>query len=471
MARVFVSYRRADSDVIAGRIRDRLARDYGDDRVYMDIDNIPFGTDFREHVRGALLKNDVVVAVIGPNWLGRDGDQIRIQDETDPVRVEIEAALKQGTPVIPLLVHGASMPKPADLPSLLKNFAFHNAATIDSGRDFHQHMDRLIRAIDQLVNGRSAGISNRKAMVAAALSLAGLIILGGSGWWLYSHLRVAEQPSALPAPVPSVATVAPAPLPAQPTIAQPAEWRAFHDMPAGEMSGKFRELSGQQFRILAMSGYESDGGIRYASLWIKANWPQYYSWGMPLRQHQEHHQQKTKEGLRPVWISAHLESNEVRYSGIWIRTEEKPWQARQDLTAAELQVTLDYFAKEGLAPVHIYGYPNGSVANFAVILEPAAPPGRFAKFDLARPDYQRAVDDYAKQGYSVRIMSGYRVANAEYWAAVWEKKSGSGPVRSNLSRDQYLSYFDEYSKQGFRISALNAFSGLQGVRYNTVWQK
>jgi hypothetical protein len=198
----------------------------------MDIDNIPFGTDFREHVRGALLKNDVVVAVIGPNWFGRDGDQIRIQDETDPVRVEIEAALKQGTPVIPVLVHGASMPKPADLPSVLKNFAFHNAATVDSGRDFHQHMDRLIRAIDGLVNGRSAGIFNRKVM-AAALSLAGLIILGGSGWWLYSRLHVTEQPSALPGSVPSAATVPPTPPPAQPTIAQPAEWRAFHDMPAG----------------------------------------------------------------------------------------------------------------------------------------------------------------------------------------------------------------------------------------------
>jgi hypothetical protein len=470
MARVFVSYRRADSDVIAGRIRDRLVRDYGDDRVYMDIDNIPFGTDFREHVRGALLKNDVVVAVIGPNWLGRDSDQTRIQEETDPVRVEIEAALKQGTPVIPVLVHGANMPKPADLPSPLKNFAFHNAAIIDSGRDFHQHMDRLIRGIDQLGNGRSVRISSRKVKV-AALSLAALIVLGGSGWWIYSHSHGGVQPSPPPASVSSDPVLSPTPLPVPPATPQAAEWRAFHDMPAGEMSGKFRELSRQQFRILAMSAYESDGGIRYASLWVKGNWQQYYSWGMPLRQHQARHQQKANEGLRPIWISAHVESNEVRYNGIWIKTEEKPWQARQDLTAAELQVTLDYFAKEGLAPAHIYGYPNGSVANFAVILEPTVASERFAKFDLARPDYQRAVDDYSKQGYRVRIMSGYRVANAEYWAAVWGRKSGSGWVRSNLSGDQYLSYFDDYTKQGFRMTALSAFSGLQGVRYNTVWEK
>jgi hypothetical protein len=46
MARIFVSYRRSDSDVIAGRIRDRLARSYGDDSVFMDIDNIRSASTF-----------------------------------------------------------------------------------------------------------------------------------------------------------------------------------------------------------------------------------------------------------------------------------------------------------------------------------------------------------------------------------------------------------------------------------------
>jgi hypothetical protein len=36
----------------------------------MDIDNIPIGVDFREHVKGVLLQNDILVAVIGPHWLG-----------------------------------------------------------------------------------------------------------------------------------------------------------------------------------------------------------------------------------------------------------------------------------------------------------------------------------------------------------------------------------------------------------------
>ena len=70
MPRITISYRRADSDAIAGRIRDRLARHYGDRAVFMDIDNIPFGIDFREHIKGELASNDMLVAVVGPKWLG-----------------------------------------------------------------------------------------------------------------------------------------------------------------------------------------------------------------------------------------------------------------------------------------------------------------------------------------------------------------------------------------------------------------
>lgn len=66
MAKVVISYRRSDSDAIAGRIRDRLASHFGEDSLFMDIDNIPFGTDFREHIKNAMLSSDVVIVVVGP---------------------------------------------------------------------------------------------------------------------------------------------------------------------------------------------------------------------------------------------------------------------------------------------------------------------------------------------------------------------------------------------------------------------
>jgi hypothetical protein len=166
MAKIILSYRRADSDAIAGRIRDKLASHYGDNSVFMDIDSIPFGFDFREHVKTALLENDILIAVIGPKWIGPNTDnRTRINEETDPVRIEVETALKRDSPVVPVLVGGASMPSPTELPDSLKDLAFRNAAQIDAGRDFHQHMERLIRSMDRILElkaGRSPALSDQK---------------------------------------------------------------------------------------------------------------------------------------------------------------------------------------------------------------------------------------------------------------------------------------------------------------------
>jgi hypothetical protein len=77
-------------------------------------------------------------------------------DEDDPVRIEIETALDLKIPIVPVLVDKAVMPTAAQLPDNLKEFAYRNAAEIDSGRDFHPHVDRLIRGIDLLLKGAAS---------------------------------------------------------------------------------------------------------------------------------------------------------------------------------------------------------------------------------------------------------------------------------------------------------------------------
>jgi hypothetical protein len=154
--KILVSYRRSDSAAITGRIFDRLVSHYGKQSVFMDVDDIPLGVDFREHIRTALLSSDALIVVVGQRWLGGEGASARINDETDPVRVEVEAAIKNNIPVIPLLVEGAKMPKASDLPGSLHEFSYRNAAEIDAGRDFHSHVNRLIASIDQILKAKKA---------------------------------------------------------------------------------------------------------------------------------------------------------------------------------------------------------------------------------------------------------------------------------------------------------------------------
>jgi uncharacterized low-complexity protein len=205
MPKIVISYRRSDSDAIAGRIRDRLANHYGEDAIFMDIDSIPLGIDFRKHVKGALSQSNVVIAVIGPKWLGpRHRGRPRIQEDTDPVRIEIETALASGLRLIPVLVNHATMPKPSDLPQSLEQFAYHNAAEIDAGRDFHQHMDRLIRQMDEILgvqiaapsppSARAMPVQRTKLLLAAAV---GACVVGAVAvaWLLRDQLgRFLEAP-------------------------------------------------------------------------------------------------------------------------------------------------------------------------------------------------------------------------------------------------------------------------------------
>jgi hypothetical protein len=150
MPRIAISYRRADSDAITGRIFDRLASRYGRQSVFQDIDNIPLGVDFRTHVNKVIGDCDVVLAIVGRRWVGRRGGQSRIHDAVDPVRLEIEAALAGNIPIVPLLVDRATMPKPEQLPETIRDFVYRNGLPVDAGQGFDASIERLTRSLDQI---------------------------------------------------------------------------------------------------------------------------------------------------------------------------------------------------------------------------------------------------------------------------------------------------------------------------------
>src|SRR5262245_46730469 len=105
---LFISYRRDDSAGHAGRVYDRLEREFGRDRLVMDVDSIPLGANFLKVIGEEVAKCDVLLAIIGPGWLdARDEKGIRRLDNPDDfVRIEIATALKRAIPVIPILLEG-----------------------------------------------------------------------------------------------------------------------------------------------------------------------------------------------------------------------------------------------------------------------------------------------------------------------------------------------------------------------------
>ena len=147
-AKVFISYRRDDSAGHAGRVMDRLERELGRDLLFMDVDAIPFGTNFSKVLHEEVAKCGVLLAVIGPNWSdARDENgNRRLDDPNDFVRIEIAAALQRNIPVIPILLDGARIPNADQLPEDLKELALRNGMEIRHA-SFHNDMNRLIRGL------------------------------------------------------------------------------------------------------------------------------------------------------------------------------------------------------------------------------------------------------------------------------------------------------------------------------------
>ncbi len=143
--RIFISYRRIDSAGYAGRIYDRLVAYFGEDAIFMDVDTIEGGTDFIKVLEDAVQSCDVLIALIGKQWLTiKDrGGKPRLDNPEDFVRIEIATALKRNIRVIPVLVDGVDMPLPTELPENLKALARRNALQVNH-HSFNPDVYRLI---------------------------------------------------------------------------------------------------------------------------------------------------------------------------------------------------------------------------------------------------------------------------------------------------------------------------------------
>ncbi len=151
MAKIFISYRRADSTDAAGRIYDRLVAAFGEANVFKDVDSIPLGSDFADIIAEQIKDCDAVIVVIGRFWLtirGQDGTP-RLQNPMDFVRIEIEEGLNSRALIIPAMVGNVTMPREEQLPKSIRGLTRKHAISIRPDPDFHRDMDRLIRGLQE----------------------------------------------------------------------------------------------------------------------------------------------------------------------------------------------------------------------------------------------------------------------------------------------------------------------------------
>jgi hypothetical protein len=145
---IFISYRRSDTEMAAGRLREALMQHFGAKQIFRDRDNIKPGELWRDVVRDMLTGNTVVLALIGSHWATETdaaGQRI-IESEDGANRVELELALSRRLQIIPVLVGGASMPIPRELPEPLRALTNINALQLRDS-DWNQDVEEVIAAL------------------------------------------------------------------------------------------------------------------------------------------------------------------------------------------------------------------------------------------------------------------------------------------------------------------------------------
>ena len=165
--KVFISYRRSDTQDLAGRIADRLRACNDIDRVFIDVDGIEPGADFASKIDAAIDDSDVCLVLIGESWRGSltPSGTLRIFEDRDFIRREVAAALSSGVKVVPVLANGVSMPAEEALPHDLRRLTQRHALSVRHA-DFERDIAHLIETLRGGSRSRPKGFSPRHPILA-----------------------------------------------------------------------------------------------------------------------------------------------------------------------------------------------------------------------------------------------------------------------------------------------------------------
>ncbi|MDF1815255.1 MAG: TIR domain-containing protein [Verrucomicrobiales bacterium] len=160
MRGIFVSYRRSDTIDISARISDHLKSHFGSERVFIDFSNIIPGMAFAEHIKSRIRNANIVIAVIGHEWTP-NRTALKEPENGDWVEFELRSALQAKIPIIPVLVHGARMPRSATLPVSLQKLPELHAMEISSNSNFDRNISDLIGVIENTIASDALSASHK----------------------------------------------------------------------------------------------------------------------------------------------------------------------------------------------------------------------------------------------------------------------------------------------------------------------
>ena len=175
-----ISYRRDEPTQISFRLRDRLASEFGEKKIFFDHASIPSGADFVEYIKSSFRNCKLILVIIGSTWVGKkdESGRTRIQRPDDYIRMEIEFAMDNGIQILPILVEGNSFPNDSELPESFLPLKKLNYFTISTAERFHDSFEKLLNQLANLGFGRKTPFRSVDAVELQNIC---------GEWFSYSH--------------------------------------------------------------------------------------------------------------------------------------------------------------------------------------------------------------------------------------------------------------------------------------------
>lgn len=252
-----------------------------------------------------------------------------------------------------------------------------------------------------------------------------------------------------------------------------AQTVAYHMMTPAEYQKEFTDLSKKGYRLISLSGYTKAGQEKYAAIFRKDTGP---SWtakhGMNATQYQQAFTDMSKNGYRLRIISGYAVGNQAKFAAVWDKGSGNAWIAKHNMTATQYQQTFTENSNKGFQLKYISGYVVNGKEYFAAIWEKATGTATIAKHNMTAAQYQQYFTDFSKQGYTLKVVSGYEKNDTDFYAAIWGKTKAPVTVaRHGLKgANAYQQVFDNMYYQGYVPVYINGFAADKAEKYNAIWE-
>ena len=234
-------------------------------------------------------------------------------------------------------------------------------------------------------------------------------------------------------------------------------------MTAAQYQQTFDSLLAQGYRLSHVAGYELAGQPAYAAIWEKCSAPTWEAHnGLTSTQFQTQFDALVGQGYRLVEVSAYDVAGTAMFAGIWEQRAGADWEAHHDMTASQYQQTFDALNARGYRVIHVSGYDSGGQEMYAALWENCGGTIEWqARNGLTAAQYQQAFDTLVAQGYRPLQVSGYAVAGADLYAAVFDNSSAPmwQAFHGIASATAYQQEFDTMNAQGYRVVDVSGYNG------------